>query len=199
MSQLITPLRHPVLACVEGVEELLDGVAELDPAYLGTAEKADVLVRLSSVVDRVEALRLRVMASAMDVADVEGAPSVAAWLAPRTRTTTRALHAKEALARDLDRRWRVLGRAVTEGRVGMAQAEVIVRALEALVAPAVGERVDPELLRGAERHLVERAAEFAPPALRALGDRILEVVCPEAYDDQERRALLAAERRASAA
>ena len=51
----------------------------------------------------------------------------------------------------------------------------------------------------AEQHLVAKAAEFAPPALRALGERILEVVCPERYDDQERKALLAAERRASAA
>ena len=51
----------------------------------------------------------------------------------------------------------------------------------------------------AEQHLVEKAAEFTPPALRALGERILEVICPEQYDDQERKALLAAERRASAA
>ena len=51
----------------------------------------------------------------------------------------------------------------------------------------------------AERHLVEKAAEFTPPALRALGERILEVICPDRYDDHERAALLAAERRASAA
>ena len=38
----------------------------------------------------------------------------------------------------------------------------------------------------AERHLVEKAAEFTPPALRALGERILEVICPERYDDHER-------------
>ena len=53
--------------------------------------------------------------------------------------------------------------------------------------------------RKAEQHLVEKAADFTPPALRTLGERILEVICPEQYDDQERRALLAAERRASAA
>ena len=81
----------------------------------------------------------------------------------------------------------------------MAQAEVIVRALEALDAPSVGERVDRELLRLAEQHLVEKAADFTPPALRTLGERILEVICPEQYDDTERKALLAAERRASAA
>ena len=199
MSQLAAPLRHPVLACVEGLEDLLDQVTGLDPVFLATGEKAEVLVRLSRVVDRVEALRLRVMAAAMDVADVEGAPTVAAWLAPRTNATTRSLHAREALARGLDRRWQHVGEALGAGRVTLAQAEVIVRALEALDSPVVGQRLDPGLLEAAQRHLVERAADFTPPALRALGERILEVVCPEEYDDQERRALLVAERRASAA
>src|SRR6478735_8788397 len=203
MSQLISPLRHPVVACVDALEELLDGVVDLDPGYLSTGDKADVLVRLTTLVDRVEGLRLRVMAASMDVADVEGAPSVAAWLAPRTQNTTRSLHGREQLARGLDRRWQYVGAGVAAGTVSMEQAEVIVRALEALDAPSVGssvgERVDRELLVKAEQHLVEKAADFTPPALRALGERILEVICPEQYDDQERRALLAAERRASAA
>ena len=56
-----------------------------------------------------------------------------------------------------------------------------------------------ELQAKAEQHLVQKAAAFTPPALRALGERILEVICPEQYDDTERKALLAAERRASAA
>ena len=199
MSQLISPLRHPVVACVDALEELLDGVADLDPGYLSSGDKADVLVHLTTLVDRVEGLRLRVMATAMDVADVEGAPTVAAWLAPRTRSTTRSVHGREQLARGMERRWQAVGAGVAAGTVSLAQAEVIVRALEALDAPSVEERVDRELLARAERHLVEKAAEFTPPALRALGERILEVVCPERYDDQERRALLAAERRASAA
>ena len=199
MSQLTSPLRHPVVACVDGLEELLDRVADLDPGYLSTADKADVLVRLTRLVDRVEGLRLRVMATAMDVADVEGAPTVAAWLAPRTRSTTRSLHGREQLARGLDRRWQHVGDGVAAGTVSMAQAEVIVRALGALDAPVAGERVDRELLAAAEQHLVDKAADFTPPALRALGERILEVICPEQYDDPERKALLAAERRASAA
>ena len=158
-----------------------------------------MLVRLTTLVDRVEGLRLRVMASAMDVADVEGAPTVAAWLAPRTQATTRSLHGREQLARGMDRRWHLVGAGVSAGTVSLAQAEVIVRALEALDAPAVGERVDRELLARAEQHLVEQAADFTPPALRTLGEGILEVICPEQYDDTERKALLAAERRASAA
>ena len=135
MSQLTSPLRHPVVACVDALEELLDGVADLDPGYLSTGDKADVLVRLTTLVDRVEGLRLRVMATAMDVADVEGAPTVAAWLAPRTRATTRSLHGREQLARGMDRRWQLVGAGVAAGTVSLAQAEVIVRALEALDAP----------------------------------------------------------------
>ena len=146
MSQLISPLRHPVVACVDALEELLDGSLIWTRATSPTGDKADVLVRLTTLVDRVEGLRLRVMASAMDVADVEGAPTVAAWLAPRTRATTRSLHGREQLARGMDRRWQVVGAGVAAGTVSLAQAEVIVRALEALDAPAVGERVDRELL-----------------------------------------------------
>ena len=158
-----------------------------------------MLVRLTGLVDRVEGLRLRVMATPMDVAEVEGAPTVAAWLAPRTRATTRSLHGRELLARGLDRRWQVVGAGVASGSVSLAHAEVIVRALDALDAPRVGERVDRELLEAAEQHLVEKAQEFTPPALRTLGERILEVICPERYDDQERQVLLAAEHRASTA
>ena len=71
---------------------------------------------------------------------------MAAWLAPRTRATTRSLHGREQLARGMDRRWQVVGAGVAAGTVSLAQAEVIVRALETLDAPAVGERVDRELL-----------------------------------------------------
>jgi hypothetical protein len=136
MSQLTSRLRHPVVGCVDDMESLLDGVADLDPGYLSTPDKADVLVRLTKLVDRVEGLRLRVMSSAMDVADVVGAPTVAAWLAPRTHATTRSVHGRELLARGLDRRWQLVGAGVAAGTVSVAQAEVIVRALEALDARA---------------------------------------------------------------
>ena len=102
-----------------------------------------MLVRLTTLVDRVEGLRLRVMAAAMDVADTDGAPTVAVWLAPRTRATTRSLHGREMLARGMDRRWQAVGGGLAAGTVSLAQAEVIVRALEALDAPAVGERGGP--------------------------------------------------------
>ena len=168
-------------------------------ATSSTGDKADVLVRLTTLVDRVEGLRLRVMAAAMDVADTDGAPTVAAWLAPRTRATTRSLHGREQLARGMDRRWQPVGAGVAAGTVSLAQAEVIVRALETLDAPAWGSGWTGSCWAWPSDTWCEKAAEFTPPALRALGERILEVICPERYDDQERAALLAAERRASAA
>jgi hypothetical protein len=45
-----------------------------------------------------------------------------------------------------------------EGRVNVAQAVVITRALEELP-----ESLDPELVADAEAHLVAQAAHFTPP------------------------------------
>ena len=125
---------------------------------------------------------------------------MAAWLAPRTRATTRSLHGREQLARGLDRRWQLVGdgRRRRDGVAGAGGGD----------RPRPGSPGRPQrrangstasCSRMAEQHLVEKAADFTPPALRALGERILEVICPEQYDDHERTALLAAERRASAA
>jgi hypothetical protein len=194
MDPFSTTARHPLLACADEIEAALKDVADVSPTFMPTEAKAEALLRLSRVVDQAEALRLRVIASAGDVAEVDASPNVASWLAPRTRTDHRPNHHRERLAVALDRRWTRVGAGLTEGRVNLAQAEVIVRALDAL-----GDEVDRELLARAEAELVERAADFGPRGLRALGDRILEVVAPETYDDAERAALEAAERRASAA
>ncbi len=77
--------RHPVLAAVSAVEGALAEVAEVDPIYMSTDDKAAALLGLSSLLDRVEELRLRVLATAGDVAEKEGARDAAAWLAHRGR------------------------------------------------------------------------------------------------------------------
>jgi hypothetical protein len=45
--------RHPVLAAVCAVEGALDEVAEVDPIYMSTDDKAAALLQLSSMIDRV--------------------------------------------------------------------------------------------------------------------------------------------------
>jgi hypothetical protein len=194
MSPLSAPARHPVLACADQVEAAVKGAIGTNPTFMTTDAKAEALVRLSGLVDQLETLRLRVIAVAGDVADHDGAPTVAAWLAPRTRGDHRPAHRAEQLAVALEERWTLLGEATAGGRVTVAQAEVITRALDNL-----DDDVEPDLLRRAEAHLVDQASLFTPRQLRVLGERVLEVICPDTYDDHERAALLAAERRANAA
>ena len=91
----------------------------------------------------------------------------------------------------LDGRWQQLGAAVSAGQVNVEQARVIVRALDELPSD-----LDPELALKAEAHLVAEGAFFDPKRLRILGRKVLEVVAPEVFEDQERRRLEDEERRA---
>src|SRR5215212_10115687 len=105
-------------------------VAGVDPAFMRPEEKAEALKRLSRLGDRVVALRLRVMASAGEVAETTADHSVATWLATETRTDPRLQCGDLALARDLNLRRPRLGEAVAEGAVNLAQARVIAQALD---------------------------------------------------------------------
>src|SRR4051794_7174397 len=102
MSQLSAPVRHPVLACADAVEDALKDALGSNPTFMSTDSKAEVLVRPTGLVDQLEPLRLRVIAPSGD-----GAAA-------------------------LDRRWTLLGEATSAGRVTLAQAEVIARALDNL-------------------------------------------------------------------
>ena len=164
MSQLSAPVRHPVLACADRVEDALKDAAGTDPVFMRTPDKAEALVCLTGLVDQLETLRLRVIAASGDVADRPGAPNVASWLAPRIRGDHRPAHRTESLAESLDSRWTLLGDATASGRVTLAQAEVIARALDNLDAD-----VSADLLRRAEAHLVDQAALVHPPAAAGAG------------------------------
>ena len=188
-----TTTRHPVLACADVIEEALKDVAGVEPAFMATGEKAEALLRLTRLADRVESLRMRVMAAADDVAAEDGARNVAAWLSPRVAGDYGPAAATEHLASALDGRWTRVGAAVADGRVSVPAARVVVRALEELPA-----EVDADLRDRAEAHLVGEAEHYTPTQLRRLGTKVLDVLAPEAYDDHERRLLEAAMRRAEA-
>jgi Domain of unknown function (DUF222) len=175
---------HPVLALADALDAELKDVADLDPGFMRTAEKEQALTRLTLLGGRLEELRLRVLASADDVAAEHGARDAAAWVAHEARLdrgeSRRSLRLAEALA---GRRGGV-ATAMREGSVNPAQAAVIVRALEELPAD-----LDPEVVRQAEARLVAEAARFGPRQLRILGRRILDVVAPELGEEHERRLL----------
>jgi hypothetical protein len=191
--QPVEPL-HPVLVCADVVEAALKDVAGVDPGFMRTPEKAEALRRLSRVSHQVQALLMRVMATADDVAETTADHSVATWLAAETRTDVRDRYGELGLARGLERRWTRLAAGVSDGSVNLAQARVIAHALENLPAAEVG----PEALVKAEETLIDYAASYGPRELRRLGRRILEVAAPELCEQQEGKALEREEQRAAA-
>src|SRR5262245_19044126 len=184
---------HPFVRCADAIEEALKEVAGVDPSFLQTEDKADVLRRLHALEGRLTGLRLRVMATADELADATADHSVATWQAAETRTDPRTQAVDLALARALERRSAVLAEAVAEGSVNLSQARVIVAALEDLPITEIG----PEASARAEEALVKYAATCGPRQLRRLGRRILEVAAPDTCEVQEGKALEREERRAA--
>lgn len=189
---------HPVLRAVDRIEEALDLVADCDPAYLPAQAHRDAMLRLTEVGDRLETLRARVVhaASGPDgVAQSDGARTGAAWLAARTRSGFGSARRTERLGEAISDRWHRVGAALQSGLIRLEQARVIIKALDALPT----DQVDRDTLALAEERLVELAQDHDPRRLEILGDKILEVIAPDTYDDLERQALERAQRRASAA
>jgi hypothetical protein len=103
-------------------------------------------------------------------------------------------HREVHLARALDTDRVATAAALREGRLDVAQAEVIVRAVTAL--PDSVPAADRDR---AEAHLVGLAAEHDAKALALLGRRVLEVVDPMGAEEEEGRRLRAEEAAAARA
>jgi len=190
MSTSAASFEHPLVAAAREVGGVLDEVAGSDPMWLSTADKQALLVEVTTSMNKLAGLRARTLASAGDVAAETGSRDPAAWLAVETRTSRREAAQAERLGAALDR-WTEVAEGLGDGAVTFEQAEVLVRALDALP-----ESLDPALVAKAEQYLVAQAAEFGPPELRRLGRRALEVIAPDIADAEEEAALRAEERRA---
>ncbi|MEO6511539.1 MAG: DUF222 domain-containing protein [Nocardioides sp.] len=177
----------PLAVVARGLDEL----AEINPGLRTTGEHQEVLVGLSRVIARAEAERMRVLASAGDIAVEAGARSTAHWLADEARDDPGQIRARERVANSLGTQ---VSAAMSQGSLNFAQARVIVEALDRLPAG-----LDPELREKGEAYLVAEAAHFGPRELRRLGDRLLEVIAPDVADEAEYQRLLAEERRARSA
>ena len=196
MAHEPTP-RHPVLVCTEVMDAALKEAAGVDPGFMSLADKRVALVALAGLACRVEALRMRMIAAAEDVAAAEGHRDVASWLTHRTRAHQGSNRRAQLLAVELETRWHLLAAAVQdhgEGRVNLDQAHVIARALgdvsRALAEePGVDADQRADILAKAEVHLIEQAADYGPKELKKLGARILDVVAPEYADQVEGRTL----------
>ena len=115
-------MSHPILAATSVIDEALKTVADTNPAFMATADKASALRELVTLESRIAELRMRILADADDLAAESGARDAAGWLADSTRTRFEDARADLRLGVALDRRWQTLGAALREGRVNTAQA-----------------------------------------------------------------------------
>jgi hypothetical protein len=191
-DQAFTPGTHPVLACANAVVAALKDVADVDPMFMTVPEKKKALVGLAGARAQIDELLLRVLGSAGDVAEADGARDAGAWAALHTRHGRGEMRRDLRLAEALGEGRAEVARALREGEVNLDQARVIVDAIESLP-----DDLTPEIARTAEMRLIAEAAQFGPRELRIMGRRILDVVAPDVAEDAERRALEAEEAHAS--
>ena len=171
---------HPIVAAASDVRASLKAVADANPTFMSTDDKAAALAELVRAEGQLVELRLRILADAGDLAQDTAARDAAGWLAQQTRTRYADARADLTLATALDRDHPVLAAAMREGDTTLAQAHVIHRAITALPAD-----VGADTVARAEAHLVAQAAEFGPKELGRIGRRILDVVAPEIAEHAE--------------
>ncbi len=177
-------MTHPILVATTLIDDALKAVADTNPTFMPTTDKATALKELVRIESRVAELRVRILADSADLAADSGARDAAGWFADATRTRFEDARADLHLATALDRRWHSLALAVREGHVNTAQARVTVRSLEALP-----DEVPQDVLAAAEAALIDHAARFSPTQLDRIGRHILTVVAPDLVDEAGGRRL----------
>ena len=182
---------HPILGAVTAAGESLKAVRDVQPVFMSPAEQEAAVRGIAGLEAMLAELKLRVLPAAGDAACLAGARNVGAWMAWLTHTDFAPARADARLADALDRRWQVVVGGMADGTVSLAQARVVVDALEALPGD-----LDPSIVADAEAQLVGRRQEFPPAQLRRLGRRILDVVAPDIADAEEAKRLEDEEQRA---
>ena len=97
--------QHPLLACLEAIDGMLDEVASIDPTFMGTRDKKTALTLGTRIEARLASVKMRVMSAADDVAETTGARSTAHWLADETRDSPATVRRDASLAAALEARW----------------------------------------------------------------------------------------------
>ncbi|GIH04236.1 hypothetical protein Rhe02_23030 [Rhizocola hellebori] len=157
-------------------------------------ELSDELVHLWATEQAVAARRLGVIREidGRDLARRDGATSVAVWLRDKLRIAVSSARQMLALAHALDSSCRATATALADGVVNQQQAQVIANAVTGLAehGPAVQAKAEQALLD-------EKCVVLEPAALAVAADRVLEHVAPELAEEQQRKDLEAAEKRAA--
>lgn len=181
---------HPIIECAADLSAVMKQVTGVEPTFMSTSEKEAALVALAAARSELDALFVRVLASADDIAAAHGLRDAASWLAVETRATHREARRDLVLGRALETHPAV-AHELAGGRVRTEQARVVVEAVDALPAT-----VSTGIRAEAEHALLDLAGQHDARGLRQIGKRILDVVAPEVGESREATVLAAEESRA---
>ncbi len=170
----LLPQQHPILGAVESARESLTAVRAVQPVFMSPAEKKSAISEVARLEAMTAELKLRIVATADDAANLALSRDTGAWLASVTRADFGVGRADARLAEALDRSWPGVAAGMAAGQVSAAQARAVVEALEALP-----DHLDPALVERAQAQMVTYCEQFRPSELRRLGRHLLEVVAPE--------------------
>ncbi len=176
---------------------MLDALVRLDEALVecldtsvwalsGTA-LVDGLDRIVRIQSQLEALRLQFIheVHAQGIAHSTGATSTHAWLRHRYRTMPDKRSVE--LATWLHHEGAPTASALACGDVNVLQARVIAKAVADLPAEHRAE---------GQQAMIRHAAQLGPDGLGKIGDRLFEILDPDAADEREAKRLERAQRRA---
>lgn len=166
-----------------GAEQHLRQLVALNPTFLSAEAKGEAIRQLVAIESMATEIRLGLMASAADLVDDSAFPTMRAWLTANTGLAPSHAGRDAQLAAALEK-YPYLARAMGKGRVTVDQAHVITHSLDRLP-----HTLDSRQLRRAEEYLVDAARTYGPLELRVLGDKVLEVIAPDTWEELEAQRL----------
>ncbi|MFE4002810.1 DUF222 domain-containing protein [Nocardioides sp. YIM B13467] len=179
-------------AALKAIETALQDLLATDPAYWRTGQKKDLLERLEKLQAQQAALKLRVLATAGDIAEETGAKDASGWMRAELLVDKAVARSQIKLAASVEK-YELVAAGLADGVVSLDKARVITQALDKIEANPVTSAEDLVL---AEKLLVDYADRLTANELRIVGKRILAEIDPARFEDAEAKALLAEEERA---
>ena len=179
-------------AALKAIETAVQELLATDPAYWRTGQKKDLLERLEKLQAQQAALKLRVLATAGDIAEETGAKDASGWMRAELLIDKGEARSQIKLANSVAK-YDLLAAGLAEGVVSLDKARVITKALDKIEADPVASSEDLVL---AEKLLVDYATRLTANELHIVGKRILVEIDPARFEDAEAKALLAEEERA---
>jgi len=193
MSTLLRPPGvHPVLASLVDLRGQVADLSAMPRLGLSDQESLGLLTELESLSRQVAALRLAAIreVDSRSAATTVGATDIRAWMRAVLHERPGTAQRMVLLARALDGKHVATGQGLAAAEVTLDQAEVIIRALDALPRT-----LDPETAKGAETFLLEQARELDAQALGRVGRHLRQVIDPDGEDRLAREEMASTARR----